>query len=361
MEPTSERPGKPRRRVTTVVWRESPSNPVIREQAVLRGSAFRDLGFDSKVLIVGVAGEEQRDKRAPDDDDAIEQRTPWGGMAGLVREMSRAAREADTLVCRGAPATAAALLARRRRSTPRIVFDARGWHLAELLDRKADGLLKRALKGAVERWAMRRADLVAAPSQALLGVAAAAGAAADRLVLIPQLPPPVEPRGPADRGIDVVYVGTSRSPYQPHETIGELLAGIAEEMPAATIEWWDGDAGPDPEPIRPNLTRRRLAPAEVPARLTRARVGLVIREPSLANLAAAPTKAMQYRAAGCQVVSGSSPPAVAEWVLQTGGRLVRDPASARSWARAITEALERPPAIPPDREAILALWRDVLG
>src|SRR5262249_40927917 len=37
--------------VVTAVWKEPPSNPVIREQVLLRASAWRSLGFDARVAL----------------------------------------------------------------------------------------------------------------------------------------------------------------------------------------------------------------------------------------------------------------------------------------------------------------------
>lgn len=349
--------------MTTIVRNEDPWHPVLREQVLLRAHAFASLGYESAVLVCGVDSHQPTADR-PDELASVELRlVPSRGLPAFARATRSAARNADVLVCRGATPTVVALAARRLqlRRSPRVVYDARGWIYGERLD-KGDGPLAARLKGAVERYAFRHADRVVAPAQSLLGIAAAAGAAPERLTLIPQL----ASLGPGaaddpERTVDVVYVGTEQAVYQPHDEIRDLLTRLADELPELELEWLDGNAGAEVERVRANLVRFCLPPSEVEERLRRARVGLIIRAASRTNLAAAPTKAAQYIAAGCRVVSGPDPPAVAEWAMTGGGALVIDPDRCESWAAAIRAAIDSPRSPALDLAAVRSLWDRALA
>ncbi|HXD58512.1 MAG TPA: glycosyltransferase [Thermoleophilaceae bacterium] len=327
--------------VVTAVWKEPPSNPVIREQVLLRAAAWRELGFDARVAL-GI------DASARDLEVLEATGVPWSvfkpaGMPSLMRFVGQVMREqgGGILVCRGALVAAAALLARKRIAQRWLILhDARGWYTAES-ETKREGRARRRAKRAVETAAFRGADHSVVVSQPLLGVGLAYGADPARVTIIPQY---VEPFRPAEEPLpaepDVVYVGNSMHAYQSVELILPLLEGLAERMPDVTFGWLDsGLASGSEEKVSPNLWRRSVDPDTLGPYLARARAALLIREASGTNAAAAPTKAFQYLTAGIAVVTTPHPPAVAELCRQEGrGRVVYslDPGD---WAEAVGAVL----------------------
>ena len=353
-----------KRTVVTLVWKESPTNPLIREQVLERSQAFRSIGLESSVVL-GL----DADDIPPDPIGPHVEVSRAGGLASLVRlarrTMSRPAGSGPrpVLICRGALVASAALIARRGRDWA-VVHDARGWYAAESID-KQERRGRTMTKRMVERHAFRQSDQTVCVSQALLGIALAEGADPARTSVIPPFVAPAEVDAvsgeDADR-CDVLYVGNSWLPYQARPLIEPLLAGIADAIPEAQFCWLDAAAPADPERLAPNLSRRSVSFEEVPGYLRRAKVALLMRTPAGVNAAAAPTKATQYLAAGCRIVSSDYPPSIAELCRVTGrGRAVRgmDPVT---WSDAVRQELALEPVEGLHLgDSVVENWDQILG
>jgi Glycosyl transferase 4-like domain/Glycosyl transferases group 1 len=341
--------------VVTAVWKEPPSNPVIREQVLLRAATWRELGFDSRVAI-GLDA-------SPRDMELLrENLVPWalfpaGGMSELVRFVGRVMRGSrpegaatPILVCRGALVAAAALLAREQASVPwLIVHDARGWYTAES-ETKREGAARRHAKQAVETTAFRASDHSVVVSETLLGVALAYGADPARTTVLPQYAHPFPPvQGALPPEPDVLYVGNSVHGYQTVELVAPLLRGLAQRMPSVTFGWLDVALPPDTsESLEPNLWRRSVRPDAVGPYIERAKAALLIREVSGDTAASAPTKAFQYMAAGTAVVTTPHPASVAQICRQDGRGRVVSSMNVEEWAAALSDVLSRPSSGPFD-------------
>jgi glycosyltransferase involved in cell wall biosynthesis len=332
--------------IVTAVWKEPPSNPVIREQVLLRAATWRALGFDSRVAIGLNASERDMELLR-------ETVVPWalfpaGGMSELVRFLRRVMRGSrpeggapPILVCRGALVAAGALLAREQDSVPWvIVHDARGWYTAES-ETKREGGARRRAKQAVETTAFRASDHSVVVSETLLGVALAYGADPARTTVLPQYAHPFPPmQGPLPAEPDVLYVGNSVHGYQTVELIAPLLQGLAERMPSVTFGWLDVALPPDAsESLAPNLWRRSVRPEAVGPYVERAKAALLIREVSGDTAASAPTKAFQYLAAGTPIVTTPHPASVAQICRQEGRGRVVSSMDVDAWAAALSDVL----------------------
>lgn len=332
------------RLVVSLVWKEAPTRPIIIEQVLERSSAFREAGFDSRVVFA-LADADVGELATPDPTVELLRARRLSSLVGVARRIVAAPRGSGAvspiLICRGAPAAIAGLIAQASAPSPwAIVYDARGWHWAHSPGR-GNLRLKTAAWGVAERLAFRRADHTVAVSSALLGIALALGADPARTTVIPPYTP-----GPADQAersgpaADVVYLGNSDHFYQSRELTEPLLTELAKALPEVTFGWLDGAASETPELIASNLWRRRVPPAEVDAHLRSASVGLLIREPTATNAAAFPTKSIQYLAAGCALVTSAYPPSVAELCRATGVGRVVSTLCPSDWAVAVKRALD---------------------
>jgi glycosyltransferase involved in cell wall biosynthesis len=325
-----------------MVWREGPANPVIHEQVVLRAAAFANSGFDSRVVF---AGTPRRDLRGGDLPTVhFEERCSTIALARLVAAELRSRDVTTILICRNSVVATVALLVRwATRARGGIIHDARGWYAGYSRD-KGDGPLHRAAKRLVDRVAYRRADHTVVVSQALLGIALAYGADPASITVIPQFVPRSAPADPSELPpADVVTVTASAPVYQTAERTASLLESLAERLPDVRFGWLDGSIETDRlVSVRANLWRARVSPEAVQSVLAQAHAGLVIRATGAMAAASAPVKAAEYRAAGCAVITGPSPPSTAELAMHSDGEVVTEPESAEAWTRAVRAALDRP-------------------
>jgi hypothetical protein len=336
--------------VVTAVWKEPPSNPVIREQVLLRAATWREIGLDSRVAIGLDAG--------PSDMEVLRQDfVPWGlfpagGMSSLVRFLGRVMRTsgqegegARILVCRGALVAVGAIVAQVAIPDPWIILhDARGWYTAES-DTKEESAARRRAKEAVERTAFRASDYSVVVSETLLGVALSFGADPGRTTVIPQYAHPFPPaQGPLPPEPDVLYVGNSVHGYQTVDLVAPLLRHLAQRMPSVTFGWLDAAMPPGAsESLEPNLWRRSVTPEGVGPYIERAKAALLIREVSEDTAASSPTKAFQYLAAGTPIVTSPHPASVSQICRQQGrGRVVLS-WDVDEWAAALSDVLRQPP------------------
>lgn len=343
----------------TMLWKESLSNPVIEEQVLARTAALREAGLAASVL--ALADPEPVPDDLPDWV-ATESGGPRWPLA-LARRAGRAIDEAGrpqgVIICRSVLATLAADRARRRRDRQgwSVIYDCRGWYAAEHEHRgrfRLAGLAKTRL----DRRALRRADAVAVVSPALLGIAVAGGAEPSRAHLIGPFSPLPAGAGAPQPPAQVVYVGNSVRKYQVDDLVLPILCEIADGLPETTIGWLDAAAGPEPEWLRENLWRRRVPREEVAAHLHGAHVGLIVREPTRTNIAAMPTKAGQYLAAGCRLVTSPSPPSVASLCQNAdAGSIARN----GEWAEKVQAELARPRPEPRHRDETIQLWRELIA
>ena len=348
-------------RVITLAWREDAANPVIREQVVLRAGALAACGFDSAAVLAGSPHRELAGTGLPPVQ--FNERRSIIALARLVATALRS-RDVDTiLVCRNSVVASIAVLVRWvMRARGRIVHDARGWYEGHSLE-QGEGRFLRAVKRLVDRVAYRHSDHSVVVSQALLGIALAHRATPRRVTVIPQFVPAPVPNDPPDvPAADVVYVGTAATAFQSTATVWSLLSSLAKRLPGTHFGWLDGSyEGDQPIFIRENLWRHRVPPDMVASVLALAHAGLVIRTPGLSNAVAAPTKAAQYRAAGCALITGPSPPSTAELALHSGGEVVTEPESPDAWARAVRAVLDRPrPARADYSQRVIDQWAAVM-
>jgi glycosyltransferase involved in cell wall biosynthesis len=331
--------------VVTAVWKEAPTNPVIREQVLMRAASWRAVGFDARAAFGLDASPRDMEllRHSP---------VPWtlfraGGMPSLVRYVGCVMRGTPTrddrariLVCRGALVAAAALVARRSaRERWLVLHDARGWYTAEA-ETKQEPAVRRRAKEAVEHAAFRASDYSVVVSETLLGVALAYGADPARTTVIPQYAHPFPPSESLPPEPDVLYVGNSVHRYQTVELVAPLLRGLAQRMPSVTFGWLDAALAPgEGESLEPNLWRRSVPPEDVGPYIERAKAALLIREVSEDTAASSPTKAFQYLAAGTPVVTTPHPASVSQICLQNGwGRVVMS-WDVDEWAAALADVL----------------------
>lgn len=357
--------------MVSLAWGEGPSDPLIGEQVIDRSLAFRGAGFDSSVLLGLPAPESES---AGLETVTLVRGKGFGALVRIIRgrmaNLPERPGQAPVLVCRGALTAAAALLARASSAQARwaIVHDARGWYEAEGAD-KGDDRLRSGAKHVIEQLAFRHSDHNVVISEGLLGVGLARGASPETCSVIPQWQARFTGAGP-DQGAqgvglppsaEVLYVGNSWHGHQADELVRPLLRGIAERLPQVVIGWLDA-AATVPESVAPNLWRRSVAPEQVAAYLQRASVGLLIRQPTSTNAVAVPTKAAQYLAAGCGIVTSEYPPSIANLCIATQrGRVVSgfDP---RDWSEAVAIVLEAPRQAGLDwRSDVIGAWQRILG
>jgi glycosyltransferase involved in cell wall biosynthesis len=156
-------------------------------------------------------------------------------------------------------------------------------------------------------------------------------------------------------------VGDSGRPYQSERVVGPLLRSLANAMPQITFGWLDNAASPEPEAIAVNLWRSHIPQEQVENYLQRASVGLVIREPTVTNGVAFPTKALQYLSAGCGVVTTPYPPAIGEICRVIGSGRVVQSLDPKVWAQAITELINDPTRGPLELgSSVAASWTELL-
>jgi len=116
-----------------------------------------------------------------------------------------------------------------------------------------------------------------------------------------------EPQLPENR-FDVIYAGSLVGLYLVEE-MGRFFKAIKQQRPEAFLRLFSVS---EQEPARAALNRaglnesdfeiRAASPAEIPAHLRQARLGLSFRKPAFAQIAASPTKIPEYLAAGVPVV-----------------------------------------------------------
>jgi hypothetical protein len=189
------------------------------------------------------------------------------------------------------------------------------------------------------------------------------GANPASITVIPQF---VATSAPADASelppADVVTVTASAPVYQTAERTSSLLESLAERLPDVRFGWLDGAIEADrPLSVRANLWRARVSPEAVQSVLAQAHAGLVIRATGAMAQASAPVKAAEYRAAGCVVITGPSPPSTAELAMHSDGEVVTKPESPEAWARAVRAALDRPrPARADYEQRVIDQWAAVM-
>jgi Glycosyl transferases group 1 len=353
------------RLVVSLAWKEPPSSPVVFEQVIERGRAMREAGFAARAVF-GLVDTDRSLTANFGEDVTLVTASGAGSLVMLVRRMMASAgtdcERSPILICRGAFVAVAALTARKISGADWvIVHDARGWYAREGIEKK-DGLAARQGKPLIERFAFRRSDYNVVVSEALLGIALSLGANPASTRVIPpytrlagtSAEPPPDPA-------DVLYVGDSRHPYQSEALVAPLLQSLASAKPETTFGWLDNAGPAEPEAIAANLWRRRIPHDQVESYLHRALVGLVIREPTVTNGVAFPTKALQYLTAGCAVVTTPYPPAIGEICRVTGSGRVVQSFEPEAWAQAVTELINHHPRRPLEfGSSVAASWTELL-
>ncbi|HEX8501587.1 MAG TPA: glycosyltransferase [Pyrinomonadaceae bacterium] len=255
--------------------------------------------------------------------------TAWDVLAGAWAA-ARAVRRgrADVLHARAHVPLAMALLARLLAPRCRVVFDVRGLMAEEYADAGvwAEGsLMFRAVKR-LERAGLRGADQVVVLTERMREWVVREGlAAAEKVTVIPCCVG-LARFGAAGGGageddgaaasagagrFEVVYAGAVTGLYLLEEMAGffkalrarrpEAFFRVLTRAPAERVAATLAGAGLSPEDFKVEAAD----PAEVPAHLARARLGLSFRKPTFSQIAASPTKIPEYLAAGLPVVSNA--------------------------------------------------------
>jgi len=240
----------------------------------------------------------------------------WKRNLGLLAAIVRMHRPSG-IICRGVMTTWMALRLRDRGSVAKVCFDARGAYAAEWEEYRIiddDALI--AQFRALENEAVNASDLRLAVSNALVAHWRERYAyRGDAHVVIPctlgrdheaHLAGKGEalPARPADGRVLVVYSGSTAG-WQSLGSIAGLLADAMDRQPGLRLLFLSReDEGNrmlrDRFPDRVNIT---WLPAEqVPAVLDGCDAGILVREGTITNRVASPTKFAEYLAAGLKVV-----------------------------------------------------------
>ena len=247
------------------------------------------------------------------------------------REIVRLARSrgVSVLHARAHVPMAMAMLAARRLPGVRLVFDIRGLLADEYADAgvwREGSAIFRAVKK-LERAGIRRADGIVVLTRAARDwLVASRLAEADKIEVIPccvdfslyeraaeaDTVGRVADSSAADGdAFEVVYAGSVTGLYMLEEMArffaavrvrrsGAFFRVLTTSPPERAAEILRGAGLADTE-----FHIGRVAPAEVPSHLRRARLGLSFRKPTFSQIAASPTKIPEYLAAGLPVVSSA--------------------------------------------------------
>lgn len=224
-------------------------------------------------------------------------------------------RRVDVLHARAHVPMAMALLARPLTGC-RLIFDIRGLVAEEYADAgiwTEDSFGFRAMK-LVERYGIGKADQLVVLTRKVRDWLIGQGlATADRVEVIPCCVDPArfEAAGAEEppASFEVVYAGAATGLYLLKE-MAEFFKALKGLRPDASLRIMTHSpadyvadtlrsVGLRPEDFRVGA----VAPAEVPAHLRRARLGLSFRKPTFSQIAASPTKIPEYLAAGLPAVS----------------------------------------------------------
>lgn len=235
-------------------------------------------------------------------------------LAGVCRMLHPRA-----IICRGPFATSMALRMRRRGLVQRVCYDGRGAYAAEWEEYRIiddDALI--AEFRPVEREAVLQSDFRIAVSQALVAhwqeryAYDGEGHAVIPCTLgvAPQDPAPQERErirqalGYAPTDLVLVYAGSTAG-WQSFGLLETLLTRLMKQQPEVKVLFLSrADANTtrlmEGHPDRVQV--RWLDPAEVPGTLQACDHGILVREDTLTNRVASPTKFAEYLAAGLPVI-----------------------------------------------------------
>lgn len=223
--------------------------------------------------------------------------------------------------CRGARAASAAVIARRKDPRLRVLLDLRGAIVDEIPGNNPLSWWRRYQSARTARRALGGADALNTVSHKLAEHAQATGGLAARLPrsvvgccvdtgrfrFDPQWRAARRRElGFGDRFV-VCYCG-GMSHWQRPDAVAEAYAAIRGALPDAHMFVLSRQAGPLVEHLQrlgvgaENVTVHGAAHADVPAYLTAADVGLLLREDSLTNRVASPVKFAEYLRCGLPVI-----------------------------------------------------------
>ncbi|HVQ36126.1 MAG TPA: hypothetical protein VMS31_01245, partial [Pyrinomonadaceae bacterium] len=207
----------------------------------------------------------------------------------------------------------------------RIIFDIRGLMAEEYEDAgvwQRDSAVFRAVKK-LERAGLKRADGIVVLTRRMRDwLVGEQLAAAEKIQVIPCCVDLMQYQenagedsiktgtvGEASERFEVVYAGSVTGLYMLEE-MGRFFGELRQRRPGAFFRVLTMSA---PEPVAAVLRQAGLnnedfqigsaAASEVPAILSRARLGISFRKPTFSQIAASPTKISEYLAAGLPVVS----------------------------------------------------------
>lgn len=234
----------------------------------------------------------------------------WRGNTGILAAVCRWLRPTG-IICRGPFATAMAVRMRERGLVRKVCYDGRGAYAAEWEEyRIIDDAELIAQVPEVERQAVQQADLRIAVSRALVAHWQQRYAyVGDRHVVVPctlgtsHVEPPEVGRVPDGR-VTLVYSGSTAG-WQSFELLEHALGRSLEEQPALELLFLSRQDANNIRLAKRFPERVRivwLQPEAVAEALAEADHGVLLRERTVTNQVASPTKFAEYLAAGLRVV-----------------------------------------------------------
>jgi glycosyltransferase involved in cell wall biosynthesis len=150
---------------------------------------------------------------------------------------------------------------------------------------------------------------------------------------------------PAPASFEVVYAGSVTGLYMLEE-MGRFFLELHKQQPGALLRVMTTSAAADAAAVlrRVGLDDRdfwigAVTPAEVPAYLRRARIGLSFRRPTFSQIAASPTKIPEYLAAGLPVVCNAGIGDTDDLLIKEKVGVVVGAFDQESYAEAVRQAL----------------------
>lgn len=236
----------------------------------------------------------------------------WRANTFIVNTVCRMWRPSGIMV-RGALGTWMAIRAREKALVKKVCFDARGAYAAEWEEYRIidDGTLIAEFRP-VEKEAVERSDFRLAVSQALVDHwrERYAYAGNDHVVIpctlgsdhLPEATPPAARRAGED--VVLVYSGSTAG-WQSFALLETMLREALTTQPPVKVLFL---SRPDPRidalahDFPGRVDRKWVAPGEVAAILAECDHGVLVREDSITNRVASPTKFAEYLRAGLKVV-----------------------------------------------------------
>jgi hypothetical protein len=244
----------------------------------------------------------------------VPQMKRWRSNAAIVAWVCRLLKPAG-IICRGPFATWMALRMRARGLTKRVCFDGRGAYAAEWEEYRIiddDALI--AQFRPLEHEAVNQSDYRIAVSQALVEHwRERYGYRADAHVVVPctlgkdveQAEPQIAER--SDGSVRLVYSGSTAG-WQSFDLLKPLLTKLLNEQPKVQVLFLskrDGNNSALEAAYPGRVEVKWLDHAQVAAALASCDFGIMVREKTITNRVASPTKFAEYLSSGLRVITNA--------------------------------------------------------